>query len=1103
MTTPAVTLELETPSEGPWPVLAVVGEEAMSDLFSFRIALRVSTLDEPNASSHAFAQNLIGRFAKLTLAFDPESEGERAVAQLRYGLVSHARYLGVFGQDAAAYARIDCTLVPRAHRLTLRRNTRIFQDCCVYEVISTIFAEHGLVHWWSLAGSRYPRRQYCTQYDETDWAFVTRLLAEEGLASFFMHVPKGTPPDECGHVIDGGDSHDPPRPRTAADYANIVGTVAEGIGAAAGAVSGLIGGTASAVGAGIGLAGSSLRGPEGDPDAIEFGVGGNRSAGPANQHGDVFCFVDTASGLAKQYPNGTNPENQPATLDLVQREGTNLKPSALEVLDLVPVHRMVVKKVTQRDHDFRRPLLELSVTAPATPDTLELYESQSDFDPPYVATAQAQARLEQLQADAFVVRARSLCPRVLPGHVFSIHAGGPATRHAAVSVRHRWIEPQALESPDRANSFDEYLRWQGERTRFGEPRGPLTSTAATGAVGYQNELEMVASTTLYRPEVPRTSPRATSDTAVVTGPAGVEIHTDKLGRVKVQFHWDREGTFDELTSCWLRVVHPWVGAGFGFQFVPRVGTEVLVTYVGGDPDRPVVTGALYDGTHPFPEPLPERATRSAIRTQSSPGGGGFHEIVFEDASGDERLTIRSQSRLEEEAKGAHDLTVGDDQRILVGGDQRTNVTGDRSLGVGGKLVTQSGEDRTLTVGGSSTLRVDANRTASIQGNSLRDVSGLSLQVTGEHDVTVVGGDRSVTVKGNAVTYVGGGTEATHATTFVEGNAYLNAANAFLNATANVTIQGLTASGDHASKITLSVGTSSIVIEHDKITIAAENVVVAASSALTATSQHVKLVGSDSTLVAGDDHHLRLDSHGGEVLASPAIMKNADGTTVKLDGSDAKFTASGEAKTEAGSIKLNSGSGSGSSSSGNTSSSSTPPPPSTTPNVKVEFTHHRFVGDPGSAHPGAKLASVPAAVSWADTLLTKDPSSGDALATSSEGVLQFFAPDGVTEVEVKLFIAKVTGQAGTDLATLYGAGPLVFRVKILPEDPPAGDQPVGQRIRLQNLGYDTGSQSDDVDATDPDDPTRTALERFEEDQHLIGNEHVDTDTKTRLEQMFGR
>src|SRR5262249_16168296 len=149
------------------------------------------------------------------------------------------------------------------------------------------------------------------------------------------------------------------------------------------------------------------------------------------------------------------------------------------------------------------------------------------------------------------------------------------------------------------------------------------------------------------------------ETARVTGSDPTEeIRVDEEGRVKVRFFWDRDGEPDPRSSCFLRVAQVWAGAGFGFWFVPRVGMEVVVSFVGGDPDQPLVTGCVYNGAHPLPYKMPDHKTRSTIRTVSTPGGDGFNEIRFEDLAKQEQIFVHAQRDLDEQVRRNHTEAVG-------------------------------------------------------------------------------------------------------------------------------------------------------------------------------------------------------------------------------------------------------------------------------------------------------------------------------------------------------------------------------------------------------------------------------------------------------------
>jgi type VI secretion system secreted protein VgrG len=231
-----------------------------------------------------------------------------------------------------------------------------------------------------------------------------------------------------------------------------------------------------------------------------------------------------------------------------------------------------------------------------------------------------------------------------------------------------------------------------------------------------------------------------SQSAVVTGPAGEEIHCDEYGRIKVQFFWDRHGQADDKTSCWLRVSNSWAGDNYGAIAIPRIGMEVLVTFLEGDPDQPLVTGCLYHKEHVVPYDLPANKTRSLFKTLSSPGGAGYNELRIEDKKGEEQIYLHAERNWDEniehdqkirvgferhdtveknsytellaeehltvkaerkvEVKPDDHLTVGQNQHIKLGTAQLTKAGREIHLKAGQKMVIEAGTELTLKAGGS-------------------------------------------------------------------------------------------------------------------------------------------------------------------------------------------------------------------------------------------------------------------------------------------------------------------------------------------------------------------------------------------------------------------
>jgi type VI secretion system secreted protein VgrG len=232
-------------------------------------------------------------------------------------------------------------------------------------------------------------------------------------------------------------------------------------------------------------------------------------------------------------------------------------------------------------------------------------------------------------------------------------------------------------------------------------------------------------------------------TAMVVGKAGEEIWTDKYGRIKVQFHWDREGKEDELSSCWVRVQQTWAGAGWGSMFIPRIGMEVVVSFLEGDPDRPLVTGCVYNSDAMPPYPLPAEQTKSTVKTNTSKGGGGFNEIRFEDKKDAEEIFVQAEKDYNRVVKNNDTLKVGFEKKDK--GDQTIQIKNDRSLDVGhdhkehvvnDHTVTVD-HDQIITVTNDQNLKVDNNQTVKVAVDQKLDVGGnQTVAITGDQKVTV-------------------------------------------------------------------------------------------------------------------------------------------------------------------------------------------------------------------------------------------------------------------------------------------------------------------------------------------------------------------------------
>jgi type VI secretion system secreted protein VgrG len=215
-------------------------------------------------------------------------------------------------------------------------------------------------------------------------------------------------------------------------------------------------------------------------------------------------------------------------------------------------------------------------------------------------------------------------------------------------------------------------------------------------------------------------------TAIVVGKAGEEIWTDQHGRIKVQFHWDRLGADDEKSSCWVRVTQSWAGKGWGTMFIPRIGMEVVVSFLEGDPDRPLVTGCVYNSDSTPPYGLPAEQTKSTIKSNSSKGGAGFNEIRFEDKKDSEEILIQAEKDFKRVVKNNDVLTVGVEKADA--GDQTITIKNDQKLDVGNDQKVDIGNDQTVTVTGDQKITVSKTIVIEATTSIELKVGGSSIKI---------------------------------------------------------------------------------------------------------------------------------------------------------------------------------------------------------------------------------------------------------------------------------------------------------------------------------------------------------------------------------------
>jgi len=266
-------------------------------------------------------------------------------------------------------------------------------------------------------------------------------------------------------------------------------------------------------------------------------------------------------------------------------------------------------------------------------------------------------------------------------------------------------------------------------------------------------------------------------TAIVVGPSGEEIWTDEHGRVKVQFHWDRYGEANENSSCWIRVSQVHAGKGFGGIDVPRIGEEVIVSFLEGDPDRPIITGRVYNGDNKPPNGLPAAAMISGMKTNSTPGGGGDNTIMLDDTKGNELIRVHGQFDM--------DTTVDNDLREHVLNNRSRDVAVDETISIGNNRTEDVGNDETTTIGNNRTETVGANETISIGSNRSVTIGSNKSETIAINKAETIGVAKELTIGGAYQVTVGAAMNETIGAAKAEEIGGIKSVNVGVNSSENI------------------------------------------------------------------------------------------------------------------------------------------------------------------------------------------------------------------------------------------------------------------------------------------------------------------------------
>ena len=374
-----------------------------------------------------------------------------------------------------------------------------------------------------------------------------------------------------------------------------------------------------------------------------------------------------------------------------------------------------------RDFNFEKPRADMQAdAAPARPlahqyqAQFEIFDYPGEYAEPGEGQRYARVRVEELRHQFDLFNGESNAHGLASGGVFKL------LRHPRVDQNQKYLivgaDYQLEESPHES----------------GEGSGEVFSVRFRGIPAAQTfqPLRLTPKPMVQGPQ-----------TAIVVGAQGDEIYTDKYGRVKVQFHWDRYGNNDENSSCWIRVAQNWAGQNWGMIAIPRVGQEVIVDFLEGDPDQPIITGRVYNADQMPPYDLPANMTQTGIKSRSSQGGGvgNYNEIRFEDKTGSEHLLIHAEKDQMIEVENDETHSVGHDRKKTVDNDETTEVKNNRTETVGNDETITVKNNRTETVGNDETITVNNHRKKTVQGNEVTSITGNRVEeVQGNESVEVTG-----------------------------------------------------------------------------------------------------------------------------------------------------------------------------------------------------------------------------------------------------------------------------------------------------------------------------------------------------------------------------
>lgn len=593
------------------------GQESLSDsvwrsepCYGFRYQV-----DLASALSNLAAEQFVDQTAHLTILRDGQ------VVQQINGIVRQFSK----GDTGHRHTFYSLTLVPALERLSLRSNSRIFQQQSVPEIISILLQEMGIEDYAFALKRECAQREFCVQYRETDLQFLHRIAAEEGLVYSHLHE--------------------------------------------------------------------------------------------AQKH--TLLFTDSSDSqpkLAKPVPYNAlagGEINLPYVVDLQFKTTAQVSHTELKDYSFKKPAYGFTQRTQGKDIAYQQP-------------NYEHFDAPGRYKDDANGKAFSQIRLEYLRRDALLADAKSDEPLLLAGVRFDLqdHLDHAMNRDwLVVQANHQGTQPQALQEE-----------------------------GGSGATTYSNQLKLIPAHITWRAR-PCAKPQVDGPMiATVVGPQGEEIYCDNFGRVKVHFPWDRYSSSNEKSSCWVRVAQEWAGSQYGSMAIPRVGHEVIVSFLNGDPDQPIITGRTYHATNTAPYALPDHKTKTVLRTETHQGQG-YNELSFEDQAGSEQILLHAQKDWDALIEHDHTEVIRHDQHLTMDNDRFTRIQRNQHLTVEGEVRSKIALDSSHEVGASLQHKV-GQRIAVEAGKEISLKSGAKIVVEAGAELTLKAGGSFVKVDAGGVHLVG-------------------------------------------------------------------------------------------------------------------------------------------------------------------------------------------------------------------------------------------------------------------------------------------------------------------------------------------------------------